>query len=127
MKIPFITLLFLLSILVAGCSKPKTDPIEDAFKQKFQSLRLGMTQGDVLKNLGEPSRIQTQIEKEDDTIETESEPIHIRKGDTTKVLVYTFGKMDYTLWLALRNTNDMSAGVLFMQNVISTGDAIRVK
>ena len=127
MKTPFVALLLIFSILVSGCSKPQIDPVENAFKQKFQGLRLGMTQAEVLKNLGEPSRIQAQIEKEDDTIQTESEPIRIRKGDVTKVLVYTFGRKDYTLWFALRNTNDMSTGVLFMQNVISVGNAVRIK
>ena len=127
MRTPFVALLLIFSVLVAGCSKPQTDPVENAFKQKFQSLRLGMNQADVLKKLGEPSRIQAQIEQEDDTIQTESEPIRIRKGDVTKVLVYTFGRNDYTLWFALRNTNDMSTGVLFMQNVISVGNAVRIK
>src|SRR5262245_21020403 len=111
MKRPVIVLLLILSISVVGCSKPQADPVDDAFKQKFQALQLGMTEPKILKSRGAPTRIQAQIEKEDDTIQTKSEPIHIRKGDTTKVLVYIFGKMDYTLWLALRNTNDMSAGV----------------
>ena len=127
MKTPLLVLLFVLSALAGGCSKPQTDPVEDAFKRKFEALRRGMTQADVLKSLGEPSETQLEIEKADDTIESDSGPIHIRKGDTTKVCSYTFGRKNYTLWFATKNTNDASAGVLFMQNVISSGDEIRIK
>ncbi len=127
MKMQLFVFLLILSALAGGCSKPQTDPVEDAFKRKFVALRRGMTQVEVLKSLGEPSETQSEIEKEDDNIESESGPIQIRKGATTKVWSYTFGRKNYTLWFAVKNTNDTSTGVLFMQNVISLGDEIRIK
>ncbi len=127
MKTPFLVLLFTLSVFATGCSKPQADPAEVAFKQKFEALHLGMTQAEALKSLGNPSKTRTQIEGEDDTIETKGGSIQIRKGDPTQVWLYTFGRKDYTLWFAANNTNDTSTGVLFMQNVISVGDAIRIK
>ena len=127
MKTPFLVLLCALLAFATSCSKPQADPAEGAFNQKFQALRLGMTQAEVLKSLGNPSKTRTQIEEEDDTIETKGGVIQIRKGDPTQVWSYTFGRKDYTLWFAANNTNDTSSVVLFMQNVISVGDAIRIK
>jgi hypothetical protein len=127
MKTRLLVLFFVLCVLAGGCSKPQADPVEEAFKRKFEALRLGITQAEVRNSLGEPSRTQSQIEEEDETIETGSGPIQIRKGDSTKVWLYTFGRKDYTLWFATKNTNDTSTGVLFMQNVISVGHATRIK
>jgi|ERR1041385_4758914 hypothetical protein len=127
MKAAFIVFVVIFSALVGGCSKPHTDPIEDAFKEKFASLRLGMTQAEVLKRLGEPPKTRSQIEEEEDTITTESGPIQLHKGDLTKVWLYPFGRKNYTLWFATKDTNDTSAGLLFMQNVISVGDTVRIK
>src|SRR5439155_2233463 len=106
MKTSLFVFLFVLSALVGGRSKPQNDPVEAAFKQKFDALRLGMTQAQVLKRLGEPSKTQSQIEEEDDDIKTESGSIQIHKGDCTKVWLYVFGRMNYTLWFASKNTND---------------------
>lgn len=86
-----------------------------------------MTQAEVRNSLGEPSSTQSQIEEEDDTIKTETGSIQIHKGDSTKVWVYASGRNNYTLWFATRNTNDMSTGLLFMQNDISVGDPVRIK
>jgi hypothetical protein len=127
MRTLFLVLLCILALLPGGCAKRQTDPAEDAFKKKFQTLRLGMTQAEVLNSLGQPSKTQSQIEEENDTIQAESGAIQIHRGDPTKVWAYTFGRNDYTLWFAMKSTNDTSTGVLFMQNVISVGDAIRIK
>lgn len=127
MKASLLTVLFMVSLLAGGCSKPHSDPVESAFRQKFDALRLGMTQAEVRNSLGEPSFTQLQIEDADDMIKTETGTIQIHKGDSTRVWVYTSGRNHYTLWFAARNTNDMSTGVLFMQNDISVGDTVRIK
>jgi len=118
--------------LVGGCSKSPSDPAEDAFKEKFDALRIGMTQADVHAKLGEPTTIKSQIEEDDASFQSPTGPIQLHKGDTTTIWSYDFSLKHhnvwhYTLWFATKDTNNPSTGVLFMQNVISVGDPIRIK
>jgi hypothetical protein len=86
-----------------------------------------MVQDEVVRRLGKPAQTLFQTEEEDDTVDSPSGPIQIHKGDKVVVWKYVFGRNNYTLWFAAQNTNADAAQVLFMQNVISVGDPIRVR
>lgn len=106
-------------ILTGTCPKAQAAPAEDTFKQKFDALRIGMTQKEVATKLGNPTSTKSQIEEKDDTVKSIIGPILIHKGDRTRIWIYTSGNNEYKLWFAIRNAYDPFSGVLFKRNVSS--------
>lgn len=121
-KPPLLPFLLGLLILTGTCPKVRADPAEDAFKHKFDALRIGMTQKEVATKLGNPTNAKSELEETDETVKSITGPIQIHKGDTNTIWVYTSGKNEYSLWFTIRNAYDPLSGVLFKRNVSSAGN-----